>query len=340
MMISEDDTYIYDIAGDMTCASRRGYCAQIALAVGKKLAPLSPAGNYIAYPYSSYYHYVGMKAYLQSIVFESEAMSRTALTCQQDLRELVLSDYKAAAFCYRDDRGEKVSPIESYGTWYPVATYRDKTGTRFPYIADFLHRKCFIFSSLRELKENISMIIHLCKGNIATVIAQPDEEKKGQVFEYRDIDDAGFLSEDNYNKSARQLMIEWFAEDPSRKTQGQIQQKFSHLSRADIHNILLYLPLACPFESPSGEIEWSLSEDYDLPGQLGVTGLSSFLQGTELKNSIVTGDLEYDDPADADLGLQLKIIQLLGFEVAAQCTIRDGKIRRIFRVNPEDIVFI
>lgn len=346
LIISEDDKYVYDVEGVMTCNSRRAFCAQIAAAKGKQLAPLSIAGNFIAYPYSTKFHYVGLKDYNGTTIFESPDLSRAAICVETEKMGLLPSKFQGAAFWYNEFTGKAITPLEKYGTVHPVETFATKDGkTRHASIIPFYttgvgKRRVYVFGSESLLKENMSLLIHLCLGNLATVIAIPEAVKPQQTFTTTtdfDVDEMGFLSGDNYNKSCRQLMIEWFEEAPQAKSLSEISARYPHVSRDEIHQILLQLPNACPLDGGGGQVVWSLSQDETFGDQLAEEGLAHYLQGTELKLDVVTGDLEFVDLEDSVVERQLQFLDRLGFEIALQIPLINlGKIRRLFRQKTTD----
>jgi len=339
LFVSEDKDYIYDVEGVMTCNSRREFVSLLAKAKGKQIAPLSATGAYIAYPYSTRFHHIGLRRFGTVSVMSSVAMSNAAIV---EPRDLIKSEHNAVIFVAGDFDGEKVTPFEQFGSTFPVQTFLSPDRSiRYPAIKQFLGKKGIVFSSFNALLEHASLIAHCCCGDVGSMIITPETVKEPLRLEEdhfdNDMDKGGYLSGDFENKSVRQKMVEWFADCPTPKTIDEIIEHFPSVNSSELLEILLYLPVACPVLHEK-TIHWSLTLNQEFSNEISDQGLSHFLDARELKMALVTGELDFTDVIEFDAIRQITFASMCGFQCIEEVEF-DDVVKRVFRKGPLRVDF-
>jgi hypothetical protein len=332
LMVSEDHKYVYDVQLKATCASRRNFCSSLARAKGKQIAPISDWGRFVAYPYSTRFHNVGIKKHGNILILESESMSSECYKIENK-EYYVASEHDGVAFVKNDFNGRPLTPFEKYGTVHPVPTYLAQSlKTRYPDISG-LGKEAIVFSSFNCLLENISLIGQFVCGDIASVIVTNTKMPEKPIFDDMvddDTDTKGFMSGDHENKSVRQRLVEWYENDNSPKTLKEISAAYPWVQEREVVNILLYLPTFIPMEIED-QIMWVDGMDIDFEGDGECGSLGYHLNASSLKNSLVVSpDLSYIDQVSLDVSDRLKFIDLCGYELVS--TKRSGEyVQRVFR---------
>lgn len=242
-----------------------------------------------------------------------------------------------------DKQGRPVSPLEDYGSVYPVKTFVHPNGkARYADITTLHGTESIVFSSFNTLLEHVSLVAQFCIGEVASMIVSdivtPSICDLPWDDTEEDPDKNGFLSGDNENKSVRQKIIEYLEEQPEAKTFVQISHKFPDIARVEIETILLHIPILSPIVVDQ-EVAWSLTEDEEFGTDIiDDDCLMHYMTGLELKNAVV-GQFcclpEFVDKESDTVALfnRLSFLSRLGFECYSQTTI-DGKTTRCFRRRP------
>jgi hypothetical protein len=264
------------------------FVARLARARGKEVAPMVEHGPYVAYPYSTKFHYLGMRQHGTVVVMESPAMSNNVYDTT-NRKKYIVSEFEAVAFVKGRFDGSKLTPFEQYGSVLSLLTYVTDLGTvRYPDISSIQGQEAYVFSSFNAMLEHASLLAHYCIGDVASMIEIPipPETVLGAWDEDADDGDAGLSTNDNENKSYRQKLLDWFAVDSSAKSPKDIMTKFPLLRAYELENILLYCPALLPLESVDGQVLWSSTHDEDLNGDIRSDGdLESCLTLMELKQN-------------------------------------------------------
>jgi hypothetical protein len=256
LLISQDDLMVYDVKGPMTCQSRRHYTKLIAAAMNKEVAPLVKYGKFVAYPYSSEFTYLGSKCHGEcTILLESPSMSATNRVNNNNGKE----GPKAVSFCFGDFGGRKVTPLERYGSTYDVATFIDPD-SKVRYV-DFtkldLTKHQLIVTSFNNLLSHLSLILNMVNPTMSEICIDTLTEREPLEFEEdMDPDHFAFLSNDNYNKSLRQRMIEKYGSTSQYFTLEEMYLDFPECSKFSIQETLVSCPTSIP-HTFNDEVMWT-----------------------------------------------------------------------------------
>jgi len=343
--VSQDDQYVYDVAGVMTCMSRREFTSQYARMKGKQLAPLVEYGLWVASPYATEFSYMGQRSYGRVTVIETESMSFKAYQYKSQIQGKSRSNYLASAFVVGDFTGRKVTPFEAFGTAIEVETYTDPGNhVRHPMIEALSTRKAMVFDSFSRLLANLHYIAHWCMESVSSAIIsevppEPLSEATVTVSLGGDPDECEVTNHtgSDVSKSLRAKIIDYYEEDNRAKSLQMLMDHFPTKTLHEIKMVLRYIPHAFPVPSLTEyknsimvetSVFWMLSmDDIHFVAQ-GGTGLGSYERGMLLKNDILMGELKFTDDEDIDVSQQEEFILSLGCEKLSTQTRSEGVCRQ------------
>jgi len=201
MMVSYDDTHVYDVKIPSTCASRRFRAEQIAKQMKKKIKPYQPLGKYVAHPYSVAYVLHEWETYDNIVVQQRGSLSKMAIMNDINLQYTGPIPQKAAIFILGDKTGKRVTPLEAFGSVFPVDLYVALVKTNesggewwYPDIRPFMGQSGMVFDSMNSLKNNIHLLCYFCVPDLKPVdLYGRTERMDAPDMEYADM--TGILSE-------------------------------------------------------------------------------------------------------------------------------------------------
>jgi hypothetical protein len=339
MSVSYDDLYVYDVKIPSTCASRRFKVEQISKEMGKKMKPYSTLGKYVAHPYSVTYTLHDWETYDNIVVQQRGSLSKMAIMNEINLEYTGPISQKAAIFILGDKTGKRVTPLESFGSVFPVDLYVALKKTNgsggewwYPDIRPFVGKSGMVFDSINSLKNNIHLLCYFCVPDLKpTDLYGRVDRVDAPNLEYADMTDLEDKHGEQEEQEQQNMVIE---EDEALHMKI---RKIFEMEKRDLfyHELEIRLPghltrkiTATLMQTSNWHIImrginyhediWTTCTIPWEPVDDGNRGLASYPDATTLKRAILDGLLEFEDSVSINTRPQQEYLDMQGVELIGQ----------------------
>jgi len=321
--VSYDDEFVYDVELPATCMSRRFKAAEFAEKHKLKLKPLSAYGKWVAHPYSMHFEKHDWNVYDEIIVQQSHAMSKNAL------REDIHANHKgpilekAVAFVMGETKGEKLTPLEQFGSYVSVPLYQDETCKQwhYPDIRGLQGKKAMVFGSIQEMKTHLHLLIYVMVPFLQSIAFMPFQENETQTeLDYDSTLFEGEIRKDTLtstDKSNTLSKVRLAFVEHETLTLRQIIEMYPNIRTHTLREALFRAPeLRVETEGDIAENDvWSRNLLYWGGIDDGNIGLASYTDSSTLKSDVIGGVLKFKDKLILNTRGQQNFLLTQGYEV-------------------------
>jgi len=330
--ISYDEEYVYDVLLPATVGSRRFVAKRYAAMMGKLLKPFDVFGRFVAHPYSQRFDEHSWHVYDKIIVNQTRAMSSHAIVTDLSANHKGPVKEKAVIFVVGDKTGVAVSPLESFGSMFPVDLYMDvdvtRSAWRYPDIRSWRGVKGMVFGSKNILKANIHMLCYFCVPHLHPSSVYGRMDKLGiPVMEYVD-DDSVTYGDITLPAKETALVVQKdrapdvvvntaFLEVKKNMLFHELSGMLPGMTTTKLLKTLMHMPnIHCVHRGINYlEDVWSPQNIYWTSIDDNRHGLSSYSDASTLKQDVLNLTLSFEDTNDINVDSQVRYLEMQGIEL-------------------------
>jgi hypothetical protein len=303
------------------------------------MKPYSTLGKYVAHPYSVTYTLHDWETYDNIVVQQRGSLSKMAIMNEINLEYTGPISQKAAIFILGDKTGKRVTPLESFGSVFPVDLYVALKKTNgsggewwYPDIRPFVGKSGMVFDSINSLKNNIHLLCYFCVPDLKpTDLYGRVDRVDAPNLEYADMTDLEDKHGEQEEQEQQNMVIE---EDEALHMKI---RKIFEMEKRDLfyHELEVRLPghltrkITVTLMQTSNwhiimrginyhEDIWTTCAIPWEPVDDGNRGLASYPDATTLKRAILDGLLEFEDSVSINTRPQQEYLDMQGVELIGQ----------------------